>query len=88
MTVLFTLTRLRPNWIISGLGPKSGSAGKSESRGPENGVSRWLRPNADIYSQNYHFGLVYDMIYQFLGMEEKNYKHERAPPTVVPGCVV
>ena len=66
-------TRSRPNWI-TGPGPKSGSAGKSESRGPENGVSRWRRPNSDIYSQNYHFGLVYDMIYQFLGMEAKTYK--------------
>ena len=48
-------------------GRKSGSARIWESRGPENGVSRWLRPNSDIYSQNDHFGLVYDMIYQFLG---------------------
>ena len=28
----------------------------------------------DNYSQNYHFGLVYVVIYQFLGMEAKNYK--------------
>ena len=70
---LRTVTRSRPNWItVPGL--KSGSAGKSESRGPENGVSRWRRPNSDIYSQNYHFGLVYEVIYQFLGMEAKNYK--------------
>ena len=27
-----------------------------------------------IYSQNDNFGLVYDMIDQFLGMETKNYK--------------
>ena len=60
--------------MSAGPGPKSGSAGKSESHGPENGVSRWRRPNLDIYSQNYYFGLVYDMIYQFLGMEAKNYK--------------
>ena len=53
--------RSRPNQI-TGRGPKSGPAGKSESRGPENGVSRWRRPNLDIYSQNYHFGLVYDVI--------------------------
>ena len=66
-------TRSRPNQI-AGPGPKSGPARKSESRGPENGVSRWRRPNSDIYSQNHHFGLVYDMIYQFLGMEAKNYK--------------
>ena len=65
------LYRSRPNWI-TGPGPKSGSAGKSESHGPENRVSRWRRPNSDIYSQNHHFGLVYDMIY--LGMEAKNYK--------------
>ena len=56
------VNRSRPNWI-TGPGPKSGPAGKSESRGPENGVSRWRRPNSDIYSQNHHFGLVYDMIY-------------------------
>ena len=54
------LSRLRPNWIM-GPGPKSRSAGKSESRGPENGISRWQRPNFDIDSQNYHFGLVYVM---------------------------
>ena len=67
------IIRSRPNWI-TGPGQKSGSAGKSESCGPENGVSRWCRLNSDIYSQNYHFGLVYDPIYQFLGMEAKNYK--------------
>ena len=55
------LVRSRPNHI-TGPGPKSGPAGKSESRGPENGVSRWRRPNSDIYSQNHHFGLVYDVI--------------------------
>ena len=67
------VNRSRPNQI-TGPGPKSGPAGKSESRGPENGVSRWRRPNSDIFSQNHHFGLVYDMIYQFLGMDAKNYK--------------
>ena len=56
-----TFSRSRPNWI-TGPGPKSEPAGKSESHGPENGVSRWRRPNSDIYSQNHHFGLVYDMI--------------------------
>ena len=65
--------RSRTNWI-TGPGPKSGSAGKSESHGPENGVSRWRRPNSDIYSHIHHLGLVYDMIYQFIGMEAKNYK--------------
>ena len=69
----FAVSRSRPNQI-AGPVPKSGPARKSESRGPENGVSRWRRPNSDIYSQNHHFGLVYDMIYQFLGMEAKNYK--------------
>ena len=44
------------NWI-TGPGPKSGSAGKSEPRGPENGVSRWRRPNSDIYSQKSSFWL-------------------------------
>ena len=70
---IYFLIRSRPNWI-TGPGPESLSARKLGSCGPENGVSRWRRPNSDIYSQNYHFGLVYDMIYQFLGMEAKNYK--------------
>ena len=65
--------RSRPNWI-AGSRLKSGSAKKSESHGPKNGVSRWWRPNSDIYSQN-DFGLVYEMTYQFLGMEAKNYKY-------------
>ena len=54
--------RSRPNWI-AGPGPKLGLARKLEWRGPENRLSTWRRPNSDIYSQNYHFGLVYDMIY-------------------------
>ena len=70
---LYAFNRSRPNQI-AGPGPKSGPARKSESRGPENGVSKWRRPNSDIYSQNHHFGLVCGMIYQFLGMEAKNYK--------------
>ena len=70
---LYAFNRSRPNQIV-GPGPKSGPARKSESRGPENGVSKWRRPNSDIYSQNHHFGLVCGMIYQFLGMEAKNYK--------------
>ena len=80
--------RSRPNQIADP-GPKSGPARKSESRGPENGVSRWRRPNSDIYSQNHHFGLVYDMIYQFLGMEAKNYKFgifcQQCHPSVASG---
>ena len=79
------------SWVRNPVGSESSSAGrgptglrarceigvgwKIESCGPENGVSRWRRPNSDIYSQNYHFGLVYDVIYQFLGMEAKNYKY-------------
>ena len=59
---IISLNRSRPNWI-AGPGLKSGSAGKSESCGPENGVSRWRRPNSDIYSQNYHFGLGYTMMW-------------------------
>ena len=55
--VLDLIIRSRPNQI-TGPGPKSGPAGKSESRGPENGVSRWRRQNSDIYSQNYHFDLI------------------------------
>ena len=50
------LSRSRPNWI-AGPRPKLGSARNSESRGPENGVSRWRWPNSDIYSQNDNFGL-------------------------------
>ena len=82
------MSRSRPNQI-AGPGPKSGPARKSESRGPENGVSRWRRPNLDIYSQNHHFGLVYDMICQFLGMEAKNYKFgmfcQQCHPSVASG---
>ena len=56
---------------------------------PENGVSRWRPPNWDIYSQNDHFGLVYNMMYQFLDMEAKNYKFgmfcQLYHPSVVPG---
>ena len=82
------VTRSRPNQI-AGPGPKSGPARKSESRGPENGVSRWRRPNSEIYLQNHHFGLVYDMIYQFLGMETKNYKFgmfcQQCHPSVASG---
>ena len=82
------LIRSRPNQI-TGPGPKSGPAGKSESRGPENGVSRWRRPNSAIYSQNHHFRLVYDMIYQFLGMDAKNYKFgmfcQQCHPSVASG---
>ena len=87
-TPLRVVVRSRPNQI-AGPGPKSGPARKSESRGPENGVSRWRRPNSDIYSQNHHFGLVYDMIYQFLGMEAKNYKFgmfcQQCHPSVASG---
>ena len=82
------IARSRPNQI-AGPGPKSGPARKSESRGPENGVSRWRRPNSEIYSQNHHFGLVYEMIYQFLGMETKNYKFgmfcQQCHPSVASG---
>ena len=43
-------TELRwPNWIV-GPQPKVGSARKSESHGPGNGVSRRRRPNSDIHS--------------------------------------
>ena len=87
-TAWYPPCRSRPNWI-TGPGPKSEPAGKSESRGPENGVSRWRWLNSDIYSQNHHFGLVYDMIYQFLGMEAKNYKFgmfcQQCHPSVASG---
>ena len=78
-----TAMALRIGWApSSGRGPTGLQArvrnrGRLENRGhvvPKNGVSRWRWPNSDIYSQNYHFGLSYDMIYQFLGMEAKNYK--------------
>ena len=82
------VSRSRPNQI-TGPGPKSGPAGKSESGGPENGVSRWRRPNSAIYSQNHHFRLVYDMKYQFLGMDAKNYKFgmfcQQCHPSVASG---
>ena len=43
----------------------------------------------DIYSQNYHFGLVCDMIYQFLGIEAKNDKFgmfcKQYHPSLSPG---
>ena len=68
-----TFIRSRPNWN-AGLWLKSGSTSNSESHGPEIRVSRWRRPNSDNYSQDDNFGLVYDMIYWFLGMEAKNYK--------------
>ena len=67
-----TISRSRPNWI-TGPGSKLGSAGKWESRGPENGSFKMAATEL-VYSQNYHFGLVYDMVYQFLGMEAKNDK--------------
>ena len=39
--------------------------------------------------KNHHFGLVYDMIYQFLGMEAKNYKFgmfgQQCHPSVASG---
>ena len=80
--------RSRPNWI-AGPRPKSGSARKLKCSGPENEVSRWRWPHSDIYSQNDHFGLVYDMIYQFLGMEAKNCKFgmfcQQCHPSVAPG---
>ena len=86
--LVYQVNRSRPKWI-TGPAPKLGSAGKSKSRGPENGVSRWRRPNSDIYSQNHHFGLVYDMIYQFLGMEAKNSKFgmfcQQCHPSVASG---
>ena len=45
--------------------------------------------SSDICSQNDHFDLVYDMIYQFLGMEAKNYKFgmfcQQCHPSVAPG---
>ena len=80
--------RSRPNWIV-GPRPKSGLARKLKCSGPENEVSRWRWPHSDIYSQNDHFGLVYDMIYRFLGMEAKNCKFgmfcQQCHPSVAPG---
>ena len=65
------LTRSRPNWI-TGPGLKSGSAGKS-------GSLTWSRKRSFkmavtelgiIYSQNYHFGLVYDISISWHGGKE------------------
>ena len=78
-------------WGSTGLQARVRNRGRldNQSRGPENGVTRWRRPNSDIYSQNHHFGLVYDMIYKFLGMEAKNYKFgmfcHQCHPSVAPG---
>ena len=72
-----------------GPGSEIGAGWKIGVTWSENGVSRWRRPNSDIYSQNHHFGLVYDMIYQFLGMEAKNYKFgmfcQQCHPSVASG---
>ena len=77
----------RPNWIPDPQ-PKSGSARISESRGTVNGVSRWQWRNLEIYSQSDHFGLICEMIYQFLGMVAKNYKFgmlcQQCHPSVAP----
>ena len=43
--------------ITSKLGPTLISG----LHGPENWVAKWQRPNLEIYSQNDHFGLVYDI---------------------------
>ena len=59
--------------------PKLGSAEISESGGPENSISRWRRPNSDIYSQNDHFGLVYDIIYQFPGRRSSHVTRSSSP---------
>ena len=44
----------------------------------------WTR----IVTHNYHFGLVYDVIYKFLGMEAKNHKFgmffQQCYPSVAP----
>ena len=46
--------------------PNLGPAAISGPRRHENEVARWQHLNSEIYSQNYHFGLVYDIIYTFL----------------------
>ena len=52
-------------------------------------VSRWRWLNSDIYTQNDHFSLVYDMIYQFFCIVAKNYKFgmfsQQCHPSVAPG---
>ena len=71
-------------------GPGS-EIGAGWSRGPENEVSRWRRPNSDIYSQNHNFGIVYDMIYiNFLAWRQRsNYKFgmfcQQCHPSVASG---
>ena len=55
-----------------GPGSKMGGGKKIGVTWSQKRSFKWRRPNSYIYSQNYHFGLVYDMIYQFLGMEAKN----------------
>ena len=60
-------TRLRPNWIP---GPAPNSRPVPILGPPQKGVARWWRLKWEIYLQNDHFGLVYDI----LGLDAKNYK--------------
>ena len=87
-STLVQVIQSRPNWI-PGPGLNPALAGISGSCGSKNGVARLWQPNSEIYSQNDHFGLVYDMIYRFLGMEAKNYKFglfcKQCHPSVAPG---
>ena len=68
------LIRSRPNWI-TGPAPKLGSAGKSESHGPENGVSRWRRPNKSLV-QNF-YNIVFN---SYANFREKLSKASTARP--------
>ena len=65
-------------WLGSRPCPKFRSDPSSNS-GPcssENSFARWRRLNSEIYSQNDHFNLVYDIrtVHQFLGTDTKKYK--------------
>ena len=48
-----------------------------------------FQDGGEVYTQNDHFGLICEMIYQFLSMEAKNYKFgmfcQQCHPTVAPG---
>ena len=45
----------------------------------------WRQPNSEIYSQNVHFGLLYDIVYQFIGMDAKKHVFcQQCHPSMAP----
>ena len=61
--------RSRPNWI-TGPGPKSGSAGKSGLRGPENGVSAATELGYLLTKLSFGLSLSHDMSISWQGGKE------------------